>query len=75
MTLFSGVFFPVQSLPAVPRALAYVSPLWHGVELCRAATLGAGQSGALAGHAAYLGLWGIGGYLLARARFARRLAD
>ena len=40
MTLFAGVFFPVEQLPAPARWLAYVSPLWHGVELCRAATLG-----------------------------------
>ena len=40
MSLFSGVFFPVESLPVVLRWLAYVLPLWHGVDLCRAATLG-----------------------------------
>ena len=40
MTLFAGVFFPVEAMPTVARWLAYVSPLWHGVELCRAATLG-----------------------------------
>ena len=39
-TLFAGVFFPVDQLPARVRPLAYASPLWHGVELCRAATLG-----------------------------------
>src|SRR5262245_8469548 len=39
-TLFSGVFFPVTQLPALFRPLAYVSPLWHGVVLSRAATLG-----------------------------------
>jgi lipooligosaccharide transport system permease protein len=75
MTLFAGVFFPVGSLPLVPRMLAYVSPLWHGVELCRAATLGHGSPWALAGHVGYLGLWVVGGYLLARARFARKLTD
>jgi lipooligosaccharide transport system permease protein len=75
MTLFAGVFFPVGSLPLLPRALAYASPLWHGVELCRAATLGVGQPVALAGHVAYLVLWGSIGYLLARARFTRRLTD
>ncbi len=40
MTLFAGVFFPVEAMPTVARWLAYLSPLWHGVELCRAATLG-----------------------------------
>src|SRR2546421_1513500 len=35
-TLFSGVFFPVERMPLVIRPLAYLSPLWHGVELNRA---------------------------------------
>ena len=38
MTLFAGVFFPVDQMPLLARWLAYVSPLWHGVELCRSAT-------------------------------------
>ena len=33
--LFSGAFFPVSQLPNWIEWLAYVSPLWHGVELCR----------------------------------------
>jgi lipooligosaccharide transport system permease protein len=36
----SGTFFPVSQLPAVARPLAYASPLWHGLELVRAAALG-----------------------------------
>jgi lipooligosaccharide transport system permease protein len=75
MTLFAGVFFPVGSLPLAPRLLAYVSPLWHGVELCRAASLGHGSPWALAGHTGYLLLWAAGGFLLARWRFERKLAD
>jgi lipooligosaccharide transport system permease protein len=75
MTLFAGVFFPVQSLPLAPRLLAYASPLWHGVELCRAATLGHGSPWALAGHTVYLALWAAGGFLLARSRFERKLTD
>lgn len=38
--LFSGTFFPVEQLPDALEPLALVSPLWHGVELCRAATTG-----------------------------------
>jgi lipooligosaccharide transport system permease protein len=34
--LFSGAFFPVSQLPNWIEWLAYVSPLWHGVDLCRA---------------------------------------
>ena len=32
--LFSGTFFPVSQLPAFLQPIAYVTPLWHGVELC-----------------------------------------
>ena len=39
MTLFSGTFFPVDRLPGVVQPLAWVSPLWHGTELARAAAL------------------------------------
>ena len=34
--LFSGTFFPVSQLPAWIRPIAYLTPLWHGVALCRA---------------------------------------
>ncbi|MDG4832617.1 ABC transporter permease [Solwaraspora sp. WMMD1047] len=73
MTLFSGVFFPVDSLPMVLRWLAYVSPLWHGVDVCRAATLGAASQWSIPGHLLYLAGWAVGGWFLARARFRRRL--
>jgi lipooligosaccharide transport system permease protein len=38
--LFSGTFYPVESLPAYLQPLAWVTPLWHGVALCRALSLG-----------------------------------
>ena len=38
--LFSGVFFPIESLPAVLQPLAWVSPLWHGVVVTRAVVFG-----------------------------------
>jgi lipooligosaccharide transport system permease protein len=75
MTLFSGVFFPVSALPVAARWLAYASPLWHAVELCRAATLGVPPIGPVALHVGYLGLWTVAGYALARWRFDRRLKD
>nr|MDT0660569.1 ABC transporter permease [Micromonospora sp. DSM 115978] len=73
MTLFAGVFFPVDSLPVVLRWLAYLSPLWHGVDLCRAATLGVAPDWSIPGHLLYLSAWAVGGWFLARARFRRRL--
>jgi lipooligosaccharide transport system permease protein len=38
--LFSGTFFPISNLPEVIRPLAWLSPLWHGVELTRGLALG-----------------------------------
>lgn len=38
--LFSGTFFPIDGLPPLLKPIAWLSPLWHGVELTRAASLG-----------------------------------
>ena len=76
MSLFAGVFFPVENLALGLRILAYASPLWHAVVLCRAATLpGFAISGwAIAGHLAYLALWAVVGCWLAWLSFRARLA-
>jgi lipooligosaccharide transport system permease protein len=73
MTLFAAVFFPIDSLPFAARLLAYVSPLWHGVELTRAATLGTSTAWGAGMHIACLALWAAVGYALALRRFDRRL--
>jgi len=75
MTLFAGVFFPVDQLPLVAQWLAYVSPLWHGVELCRSATLGLPTPIPAYWHVAYLAAWAVVGYWLACRRFDRKLTD
>jgi len=38
--LFSGTFFPISNLPAAIQPIAWLSPLWHGVELSRGLSLG-----------------------------------
>ncbi|KKJ98568.1 ABC transporter permease [Micromonospora sp. HK10] len=73
MTLFAGVFFPVEQLPGGLRQVAYVTPLWHGVDLCRAATLGVAPQWSVPGHLLYLAAWSVGGWLLARRVFRRAL--
>lgn len=73
MFLFSGTFFPVDQLPGWLRPVAWATPLWHGVELCRALALGTGSVAADLGHAAYLCLWIAVGTLVAVHRFERRL--
>jgi lipooligosaccharide transport system permease protein len=76
MSLFAGVFYPVSSLPIGVQPLAWISPLWHGVEICRTATSADHGSGwALLGHVAYLLLWAAVGLWLALRQFRRRLSD
>ncbi|HEY0936240.1 MAG TPA: ABC transporter permease [Trebonia sp.] len=71
LMLFSGTFFPVTQLPGWIRWVAYVTPLWHGVALCRALSVGAVDAGPAAVHVGYLvavtaaGLW-AGGRTYAR---------
>lgn len=73
LMLFSGVFFPVAELPVGLRPLAWVSPLWHGVEISRAATTGSVEALSLLFHTAYLvGFLAIGLYI-GRRTFERRL--
>ena len=38
--LFSGTFYPVESLPIVLQPLAWITPLWHGVALAAACRSG-----------------------------------
>lgn len=72
--LFSGTFFPVDQLPAFLQVLAWVSPLWHGVELCRAAMTGVVVSPALVvAHVAYLVAVIAAGWVWGTATFQRQL--
>lgn len=73
MSLFSGAFFPVESLPVGLRFLAYAMPLWHGVDLSRAATLGVAPDWSVTGHLLALAAWSLLGWLLALRQFRRRL--
>jgi lipooligosaccharide transport system permease protein len=75
MFLFSGTFFPVSQLPAALRVLAYVTPLWHGVDLCRTVALGDASLLRSLGHVAYLALWFGVGYAVALRTYRRRLVQ
>ena len=71
--LFSGTFFPISQLPRGLEVLAVFSPLWHGVELARAATTGTFDGPAILFHIAFLSACvAIGAYYGTR-NFARRL--
>ncbi|MDA8048242.1 MAG: ABC transporter permease [Actinomycetota bacterium] len=71
--LFSGVFFPLSQLPVGLRVIAYVTPLWHGVDLCRRLATGTVTAPGLAGHLAYLVGVTAAGLLAARITYRRRL--
>ena len=73
MFLFSGTFFPISQLPLGFELIAYVTPIWHGVELCRMLTLGTVELWAALGHTAYLLAWTLVGFELARRSYRRRL--
>jgi lipooligosaccharide transport system permease protein len=72
MFLFSGTFFPISQLPAWLQAVAYATPLYHGVALCRDLTLGSVSWSDL-GHTAYLSACVGIGYMAGRRTFSRRL--
>ena len=72
--LFSGTFFPISNLPELIRPIAWLSPLWHGVELSRMLTLGTiGETPLLAiAHVVVLGgIAAIGAILAFRTVEAR----
>jgi lipooligosaccharide transport system permease protein len=73
MTLFSGTFFPVDRLPGWVQPVTWVSPLWHGTELARAAALGRWVPLPTLGHVAFLGALAAVGSVVAAGRFRRRL--
>ena len=71
--LFSGVFFPIDQLPAFIRPIAWVTPLWHGVDANRSLALGSPDVASVLGHTAYLLVVIAVGAWLARRAFAKRL--
>jgi lipooligosaccharide transport system permease protein len=73
MFLFSGTFFPVSQLPAVLQPIAWITPLWHGVSLCRDLALGHGDAFVMLGHAAYLAVLTAVGVVLGLKAYRRRL--
>ncbi len=65
--LFSATFYPLEVYPAWLQTATRLSPLYHGVELTRAFTLGVVDS-SIVGHAGVLAAMGLGGLLVVRRR-------
>jgi len=73
LMLFSGTFFPLSQLPGWLRLLAYATPLWHGVDLCRMLSLGHVDLPRALIHIAYLAALSAFGIWAGARTYRRRL--
>lgn len=73
--LFGGAFYPITQLPVWLQVPVKILPLWHGIELARAATLGRLSGPAALVHLAVLCAWALAGLLAAYRLIARRLYE
>jgi lipooligosaccharide transport system permease protein len=73
LMLFSGTFFPVSQLPAWAQPIAYATPLWHGVALCRSLSLGTATIGEALLHIGYLAALAAAGIVVGNRTYTRRL--
>ncbi|MEA2002207.1 MAG: ABC transporter permease [Actinomycetota bacterium] len=71
--LFSGTFFPIDQLPGWMQPVAYVTPLWHGVETTRAAALGIETAWHPALHVLVMAAFLLVGVVIANRIFHKRL--
>ena len=71
--LFSGTFFPVTQLPVWIRPLAYATPLWHGVALCRSLSLGTATLAGTLVHVGYLAALAAVSIVVGNRTYRRRL--
>jgi lipooligosaccharide transport system permease protein len=73
--LLSGTFYPLDNLPAILQALAWLTPLYHGVALTRGLSLGtAGEEPLLmVVHVVVLLAFAIGGSLATIVTVQRRM--
>lgn len=73
MFLFGGAFFPIDQLPDWIQPVAYVTPLWHGIELCRGFVIDGIDPGPIGVHLAVIGVYVAAGTLACAGTFTRRL--
>jgi lipooligosaccharide transport system permease protein len=71
--LFSGTFFPVEELPDWAELVAWLTPPFHGVELCRGLMTDDLAAVWAAVHVSYLLAWTVVGAWMAARRFQARL--
>ena len=74
LTLFSGTFFPLSSMPIYLQWIGWLSPIWHGTQLARIVSYGAQvPPWLIVVHVLYLFVLFVPGWLLARRIAKRRL--
>ncbi|MDQ0078778.1 ABC transporter permease [Arthrobacter oryzae] len=74
--LFSGTFFPLDSLPLVVRWIGWISPIWHGTELGRVFSYGYEEAPLLTiAHVVFLVGLAVAGWMLTKRQFVRRLGQ
>jgi lipooligosaccharide transport system permease protein len=72
--LFSGTFFPLDTLPLAVRWIGWISPIWHGTELGRVFTYGYQEPPLLTVlHVLVLVGLAVAGWFLTRRQFALRM--
>jgi lipooligosaccharide transport system permease protein len=73
--LFSGTFFPIDQLPPILQPIAWLLPLWHGVDLARSLALGTAGEDPLVqvAHVVILSAFAIGGTWAMFRMFRRQL--
>lgn len=72
--LFSGAFFPVSQLPQAVSWFSRVTPVWHGVELCRDLINNEAALMNDAGHLLAILAWVVFGWMASMRTFRGRLA-
>jgi lipooligosaccharide transport system permease protein len=74
--LFSGTFFPLDTLPLAVRWIGWISPIWHGTELGRVFSYGYQEAPLLTVvHVVFLLGLAVLGWVLTRRQFAKRMAS
>lgn len=74
--LFSGTFFPLDTLPPAVRWIGWISPIWHGTELGRVVSYGYREPALLTlVHVAVLAGLAVAGWVLTRRRFEKRMGQ
>ncbi len=75
MIMFSGTYYPLESMPFYLQWAGWISPLWHATDLGRVISYGSPQqSWVVISHWVYLSIWIVVGLGLGYRQVSKRLA-